>query len=61
METDKKFHIIRNGQQMAVSPEELEEMNKSNDSIELDVQWYLAHGYVTAEEFEKRHQYDGNK
>lgn len=61
METDKKFHIIRNGLQMAVSPEELEEMNKSNDSIEFDVQWYLAHGYVTAEEFEKSHKYNGNK
>ena len=57
MEEGKKFHYLRNGKKVTMTLKEAKIINESNtkESLEFDVQWYLSHGYVTLEEFEKNH------
>ena len=42
---------------VTITLKEAKIINESNtkESLEFDVQWYLSHGYVTLEEFEKNH------
>ena len=57
MEEGKKFHYLRNGEKVTMTLKEAKLINESNtkESLEFDVQWYLSHGYVTSEEFERKH------
>ena len=57
MEESKKYHYLRNGEKVTMTLKEAKNINESNskESLEFDVQWYLSHGYVTSEEFEKNH------
>lgn len=54
------YHIIKNGKPLGVSSEELQIMNESNESVELDIQWYLSNGGITHEDFKKNHPINGN-
>ncbi len=57
MEEKKKYHYLRDGKRVEMTLEEARALNesKSDSSLEFDVQWYLSHGYVTLDEFEKTH------
>ena len=54
------YHIIKNGKPLEVSSEELQIMNESTDTIELDIQWYLSNGGITHDDFKKTHLMNGN-
>ncbi|MBR6416090.1 MAG: hypothetical protein IKS22_08300 [Bacteroidales bacterium] len=57
MEEKKKYHYLRDGKKVEMTLEEARALNesKSDSTLEFDVQWYLSHGYITSEEFEKNH------
>lgn len=58
MEEKKKYHYLKDGEKVEMTLEEARALNESmtKTSLEFDVQWYLSHGYITSEEFEKNHQ-----
>lgn len=45
---------------MEVSSEELQTINESSESVELDIQWYLSNGGITHEDFKKSHPLNGD-
>ena len=55
------YHIIKNGKPLEITSEELQTINESNETIELDIQWYLSHGGITHEDFKKSHPINGNR
>lgn len=57
MKENKKYHYLRNGEKVTMTLKEAKIINESNtkESLEFDVQWYLSHGYVTSEGFERKH------
>lgn len=55
MEKEHTHHIIRNGVKEEVTTTQLRMLNESQDKIECDIEWYLSHGAITLEEFERTH------
>ncbi len=54
MEKERTYHIIRNGVKEEVTTSALNRIDESTDNnYELDIEWYLSHGYVTLEDFKK--------
>ncbi len=48
-------HIIRNDVKETVTTEQLRLLNENNEDVRCDIEWYLSHGYVTSDEFNKTH------
>ena len=51
----KTYHIIKNGTPQEVTADELNRLTEAKEDIRCDVQWYLNHGYMTAEDYKKKH------
>lgn len=54
MEKEHTYHIIRNGVKEEVTATQLNLLTESNERIDGDIEWYLSHGYVTAEDFHNK-------
>jgi len=52
----KKYHVIKNGERIEISAEELNLLTESTNEILLDVEWYLNNGAITLEDYKKKHQ-----
>lgn len=50
-----EFHVLINGIKKVVTESQLKLLHESKDKIQLDEEWYDAHGYVSWEDFKKKH------
>lgn len=50
----KTYHIIKNGERIEISAEELNDLTESKDEILLDIEWYCNNGAITLEDYKKK-------
>lgn len=50
-----EYHVLINGKKKVVTETQLKTLNESKEKIQLDEEWYNANGYVSWEDFKKKH------